>query len=78
MNIVEALKTVRNGLAVYGAWCLVSGVAEEQVLRLADRVTDRLVGSLFGNETAERTVEEPKKEKKKPLIFDVEYEEVGN
>lgn len=61
MDIFGTIKTIRNGLAIYGGLCLVAGVAdrcaERSIIHLTDNVCDAL-----GIRQKERVIEADFKE----------------
>lgn len=65
-RITDILRAIRNGLAIYGGVCLVSGVTVDQLEkkwdRILDKTEDRLNMIFYG--------------KPKERVIEVEYEEV--
>lgn len=64
--VTDILRAIRNGLAIYGGICLVSGVTVDQIEkkwdRILDKTEDRLSMIFYG--------------KPKERVIEVEYEEV--
>lgn len=65
--LTDIFRAVRNGLAIYGGLCLISGVTVDQIERkwdkILDKTEDRVNTLIFG--------------KPKEQVIEVEYEEVG-
>lgn len=64
--VTDILRAIRNGLAIYGGICLVSGVTVDQIEkkwdRILDKTEDRLSMMFYGHP--------------KERVIEVEYEEV--
>lgn len=56
MDICRTLKTIRNGLAIYGGLCLVAGAADRYIDRNINRLMDNVWYAL-GITPKERVIE---------------------
>lgn len=65
-SMIDIFRAVRNGLAIYGGLCLISGVTVDQIEkkwdRILDKTEDRFNTLIFG--------------KPKDRVIEVEYQEV--
>lgn len=65
-SMTDIFRAVRNGLAIYGGLCLISGVTVDQIERkwdkILDKTEDRVNTLIFG--------------KPKERVIEVEYQEV--
>ena len=65
-GLTDIFRAIRNGLAIYGGVCLISGVTVDQIEKKWDKILDKTedrINMIFTGKPKERVIE-------------VEYEEV--